>query len=215
MTSSSKKINPKFVNLNNVSKYLYCCICDEIYNNPIRIKECGHTFCKSCIKKWAKYNKNCPLCRKVFILKNIKRDNIAYNIINDLKVFCNNDSCPWKGKLSNLKKHLKNCNMNPSNMSIKIKEAIYDKKSRNTLCGSNSTKNSLNESKDIKTSDNEEDEGRASVDSITSFNTRVSLRARLFNRNKTLVNNVLNNESNKGHSEYSIFSLMDENNIKI
>ena len=215
MTSSSKKINPKFVNLNNVSKYLYCCICDEIYNNPIRIKECGHTFCKSCIKKWAKYNKNCPLCRKVFILKNIKRDNIAYNIINDLKVFCNNDSCPWKGKLSNLKKHLKNCNMNPSNMSIKIKEAIYDKKSRNTLCGSNSTKNSLNESKDIKTSDNEEDEGRASVDSITSFNTRVNLRARLFNRNKTLVNNVLNNESNKSHSEYSIFSLMDENNIKI
>ena len=215
-----KKINRKFVNLANVSKHLFCCICEEIFDNPIRTKECGHTFCKSCLQKWVKYNKNCPLCRKNIIFKNTKRDLIAYNIINDLEVFCNNNNCPWKGKLSNHKKHLKNCNMNPSKINDIIKEALTEGNKRNTISGSNSitdtTINSINESdNNIKISDTEEDEGRASVDSITSFNTRVSLRARLFNRNKTLVNNVLNNEINKGHSEHSIFSLMDENNIKI
>ena len=166
-TPKKTKINPKFVN-QNISRYLYCCICDEIFNNPIRIKECGHTFCKACLKKWAKINKHCPLCRKEFNIKNIKRDNIAYNIINDLEVFCNNDNCPWKGKLLNLKKHLKNCNLNPSKMDNKIKEMIDDKNKskRNSLDISSSTINTLN-------------------------------------------------EINKGYSKDSIFSLMDENNIKI
>jgi len=218
-TPKKTKINPKFVN-QSISRYLYCCICDEIFNNPIRIKECGHTFCKTCLKKWAKINKHCPLCRKEFNIKNIKRDNIAYNIINDLEVFCNNDNCPWKGKLLNLKKHLKNCNLNPSKMDNKIKEMIEDKNKskRNSLDISSSTINTLNEIKEDKkcdSEDNEGNEGRASVDTITSFNTRVSLRARLFNRNKNLVNKVLNNEINKGYAKDSIFSLMDENNIKI
>ena len=216
--SENKKIVPKYVNLNNVSHHLYCCICEDIFKNPIRIKECGHTFCKICLKKWVKYNKNCPLCRKEFLFKNIKRDNIAYNIINDLEVFCNNN-CPWKGKLSDLKKHLKKCNLNPTKMNKKVKEALYDKTKRNSLKLNSNTINEFNEikedDKDIKNDDDEDDEGRASVDSITSFNTRVNLKARLFNRNKDLVNKVLNNETNKGYSEHSIFSIIDENNIKI
>ena len=61
----------------------------------------------------------------------------------------------------------------------------------------------------------EEEEGRASVDSITSFNTRVGLRARLFNRNKELVNKVMSNEVNNGQSVDSIFSIIDQNNINI
>ena len=216
MTSlENKKPNPKFVNQNNISKYLYCSICEETFNNPIRIKECGHTFCKLCLKKWNKYNKNCPLCRKDFIFKNIKRDNIAYNIINDLEVFCNNKNCPWKGTLLNLKKHLKNCIMNPSTMTKSVKEIINENK-RKSLILKSKIIDDLNKSKNDTQNDNEDDEeGRESVDTITSFNTRVSLRARLFNRNKVLVNNVLNNKITSGYSEYSIFSIIQENNIKI
>ena len=216
MPKTPKKINRKFVNPNNVSRYLYCCICEEIFYKPIRIKECGHTFCKACLQKWAKVNKNCPLCRQKFNIKSVKRDNIAYNIINDLEVFCNNNNCPWKGNLLNLKKHLKNCNLNPSKMNDKIKEIIDDKNKRKSLDLSSSTINTLNEINEEKNnSDNEDNEGRTSVDNITSFNTRVNLRARLFNRNKNLVNKVLNNEINKGYSKNSIFSLIEENNIKI
>ena len=222
-SSTKKKKPPKFVNLTDVSKHLYCCICEEIFVKPIRIKECGHTFCKKCLKSWEKYSKNCPLCRKNFVFKNTKRDIIAYNIINDLEVFCNNDNCPWKGKLVELKKHLKKCNMDSSKMNNKLKEILEidsNKNKRNSINGSISTINTLNEeNKNEKSSfledDNENDEGSSSVDTITSFNTRVGLRARLFNRNKTLVNNVLNNETQKGYPKDSIFSLMDENGIKI
>ena len=38
----------KFVSLDNVSKFLYCSICDDIFRNPIRLKSCGHTFCLDC-----------------------------------------------------------------------------------------------------------------------------------------------------------------------
>ena len=214
-TSGKKKIIPKFVNISNVSKHLYCCICEEIFRKPIRIKECGHVFCKLCLKKWVKYNKNCPLCRKLFDFKNTRRDIIAYNIINDLEVFCNNN-CPWKGKLSELKKHLKKCNFNPKKMSNSIKKVIGDKNKKNSLNLNTTTKDGNDEIKEDKKSDNEEGEGEGtSVDSLTSFNTRVNLRARLFNRNKDLVNEVLNNEKTKGYSEHSIFSIIDENNINI
>ena len=217
-TPEKKKIIPKFVNLSNVSRHLYCCICEEIFQKPIRIKECGHTFCTLCLKKWAKYNKKCRLCRKEFIFKNAKRDNIAYNIINDLEVFCNNN-CPWKGKLSELKKHLKKCNLSPNKINSTIKEALKNNKSKSFAINSNITDNlgktcekQNNEGED---NDGEEEEGRASVDSITSFNTRVGLRARLFNRNKELVNKVMSNEVNKGQSADSIFSIIDQNNINI
>ena len=58
-------------------------------------------------------------------------------------------------------------------------------------------------------------EGRASVDSITSFNTRINLRARLFNRNKELVNKVLNNETNKYKACFIIEGIDDYNDEKI
>ena len=105
--------------------------------------------------------------------------------------------------------------MNPSAMSKSVKEVINNKSKRKSLILSSKIIDDLNESKkEIKT-DDEDVESRESVDSITSFNTRVNLRARLFNRNKVLVNNILNNEVNKGYSEHSIFSIIQENNIKI
>ena len=215
-TFAKKKIIPKFVNISNISTHLYCCICEEMFRKPIRIKEYGHVFCKLCLKKLVKYNKNCPLCRKLFDFKNTRKDIIAYNIINDLEVFCNNN-CPWKGKLSDLKKHLKKCNFNPKKMSNSIKKVIEDKNKINSLnLNINTTKDENDVTKDDKKTDNEEGESEGtSVDSLTSFNTRVNLRARLFNRNKDLGNEVLNKEKTKGYSEYSIFSIIDENNIKI
>lgn len=34
---------------------------------------CSHTFCLSCIKRWAKTNNTCPLCRKEFNVLQTKR----------------------------------------------------------------------------------------------------------------------------------------------
>ena len=102
----TETIKRKFVYINDVSKFLYCPICGDIFRNPIRLENCGHTYCWSCIFKWFKYNKYCPICRAIFTEKDIKADIIATNIINDLEIYCTNSGCPWKGKVMKLSLHL-------------------------------------------------------------------------------------------------------------
>lgn len=40
-----------------------CSICMDLITNPIMI-ECTHIYCGSCLMKWLKTNKNCPICRE-------------------------------------------------------------------------------------------------------------------------------------------------------
>lgn len=49
-----------------------------------------HTYCKQCIDQWKKKNNTCPVCRIKFDQNNSSKDLIAFNIINDLEVLCNN-----------------------------------------------------------------------------------------------------------------------------
>lgn len=100
-----------FINPDQISYYLQCCICNEVYNNPMRL-DCGHTYCYNCIKGWMKKKNECPNCRTSIVESLISRDLLAYNIINDLEVSCNNEDkgCPWKGPLLELENHVKTCN---------------------------------------------------------------------------------------------------------
>lgn len=44
-----------------------CSICmEDRYKRRMARLECGHYFCKSCIKKWAKHQNTCPQCRERF-----------------------------------------------------------------------------------------------------------------------------------------------------
>ena len=45
-----------------------CCnIClEDKYKRRMARLECGHHYCKSCIKKWAKHQNTCPQCRARF-----------------------------------------------------------------------------------------------------------------------------------------------------
>ena len=96
----------KFVSLDNVSKFLYCSICDDIFRTPIRLKTCGHTFCNKCISQWEKksHNFQCPLCREYYDPDYSGKDLLAQNMINDANVSCIYKGCPWKDKLVNAKK---------------------------------------------------------------------------------------------------------------
>ena len=100
-----------FINLDQISYYLQCCICNDVYNNPMRL-DCGHTYCYNCIKGWMKKKNECPNCRMSIVESLISRDLLAYNIINDLEVSCNNEDkgCPWKGPLLELENHVRTCN---------------------------------------------------------------------------------------------------------
>ena len=208
----SYNINRKFVCLDNVSKFLYCSICDDIFRNPIRLKTCGHTYCIGCILQWSKHNSNCPLCREEFSEKDIKTDIIATNIINDLEIYCVNSGCPWKGKLRDFPIHSKKCYFNPNEIPEYIKNVLDDKNEKNKDENNNENKEEDN---------NEENEGFHD-NNLTSFNTKSSLRARLYNRNRELLNKVfsksgnkINNNHSENKKESEILKILKENNIKI
>ena len=188
----------KFVCLDDVSKFLYCSICDDIFRNPIRLKSCGHTFCLNCIIQWAQHNLNCPLCRVNFTDTDIKKDLIATNIINDLEIYCVNLGCPWKGKLRDFSEHLENCYFNPNEVPEYIKEILNNK----------DTKENKDENKE-NNSDEEEEADR----NLTSFNTKSSLRARLYNRNRELVKNVFSKTIGKSKTESDLLNIIKENEI--
>ena len=203
----------KFVCLDNVSKFLYCSICDEIFRNPIRLKSCGHTYCTKCILDWSKHNLNCPLCRVSFTEKDIRADIIATNIINDLELYCINSGCPWKGKLSAFSSHIRDCYFNPNEIPEYIKEVLNNKKENN-------------KEKNDKENNNDDNIDRENEEyhdnNLTSFNTKSSLRARLYNRNRELVNNIFSKSGiketsnpNENKKESELLKILVENNIDI
>ena len=211
------KTKRKFVCLDNVSKFLYCSICDDIFRNPIRLKTCGHTYCMDCILQWSKHNLNCPLCRENFTENDIKTDIIANDIINDLEIYCVNTWCPWKGKLIDFSGHLKKCYFNPNKIPEYIKEVLKGKNENNN-----------EKSKEKKTNENGDDDNDDSGgdgennephdNNLTSFNTKSSLRARLYNRNRELLNNVFSNSVAKvsqHKKESELLNIIKENNINI
>lgn len=140
-----------YVNPSKISKYLYCSLCRCIYNEPTRIR-CGHTFCYYCLMNYLQNSFECPLCGFNFTENTMQKDLIAYNMINDLEVYCSNKGCQWKSKRKYLPNHLIKCYYDPIKLPEFIKKILYkvDKKTE---------KNS-------------------------NFNTNVSLKARMYHKNK-------------------------------
>ena len=94
---------------------LLCNICQLPCREPQQTRECGHLFCKSCIKKlmssttmgWGRdyMSHACPVCRKepFTIFPQLKDD----REIKALKVYCPNksDGCIWTGELVSIIGH--------------------------------------------------------------------------------------------------------------
>ena len=181
----------KFVGLENVSKFLYCSLCDEIFRNPVRLKSCGHTYCLNCILEHSKHNFNCPLCQVNFTKNDIRIDIIATNIINDLKLYCINKGCHWKGKLSAFESHIKNCYFNPNKIPEYIKNLLDNEKA-------NSKEKNAKESSHNYLG-NESDE--YNDNNLNKFNTKYSMRARVYNRSGELNNKVVSKNGMKERSK--------------
>lgn len=140
---SGSKPTPLFVNPESISSYLHCVICQEVFTNPLRLN-CGHTFCSECIKHWFSSRYKCPTCRAK--VTDFGKDLLAYDIVNDLEVRCNNGKkgCPWKGPLGHLEQHLKVCEE-----SLKI---LLDKKKKEESEGKKKEENKREEKKKKKKS---------------------------------------------------------------
>jgi hypothetical protein len=49
-----------------VPRHLECPICVDIFEKPVTLPQCGHTFCRRCCTKWfrGKPKRTCPLCKQ-------------------------------------------------------------------------------------------------------------------------------------------------------
>ncbi len=46
----------------DVKEFLTCVLCKGLLMEPFTVKECVHSFCKSCIFKYVSVNPKCPKC---------------------------------------------------------------------------------------------------------------------------------------------------------
>lgn len=179
----NKKYNKEqrnFVEKEKISGFLTCTICQEIFDDPYRVT-CGHTFCCKCLEKWHKNNINnptCPLCRENYEPDYTGKDLIAQSIINELQVYCINNGCPWKGKLSELQNHIKSCLFCPKNMPNFIKIELQNK-------------NKNKGSETIELDENAEE----IIGKTSSFNIKSSLKERIYSKNPSLVKKIFENQS--------------------
>jgi hypothetical protein len=112
-----------FTNPKNISRYLNCIICEEVFNDPARLP-CGHTFCRECIDTWTKQTRQCPVCRAKFTVSKLSRDMVAANIIEELEVMCKHRGCQWRGELGNVEVHEHGCKFHPDKVESWLIESL-------------------------------------------------------------------------------------------
>jgi len=63
---------------------LTCTICFELFEQPVTLTSCGHTFCNTCVTDWVKVNKSCPICRQPCNINNFVPSFIIKEMVNAL-----------------------------------------------------------------------------------------------------------------------------------
>jgi len=114
----------RFRKPNRISKHLFCNICNEVLEVPTRLP-CGHIFCSKCILQWAEAQKNCPVCRGLFMSKQLQKDLLAMNLVGELEVLCSNPGCEWFGELDSYKAHSSSCAFHPERVEPWLKDKLH------------------------------------------------------------------------------------------
>ena len=94
---------------------LFCGICHQIFVNPVVLRCCRQTYCKSCIKKRLKEHNTCPNNRHVHMYQELCPPSRALlNNLDNLKVHCLYRRFGCKEELikSEFERHLKYCPFN-------------------------------------------------------------------------------------------------------
>ena len=202
-----KKEQIHFTEKEKLEKYLSCPICQEIFDEPIRIT-CGHTFCRKCIIQWEKksHHYQCPLCRDMYVPAYSGKDLLAQNMINDAYVTCIYKGCPWKEKFVELNNHIKDCLFNPKKLPAFMKITNWFKENENEK---NIKTNKINKN------EKENEENNEPLENLCTFNYTSSIKERVFSRNPNLVLKLYEQEKEKEDTQekkkYENFEKISEN----
>ncbi|RWS03949.1 E3 ubiquitin-protein ligase NRDP1-like isoform X2 [Dinothrombium tinctorium] len=108
----------RFTNLSFVKDEVICAICRAVFDDPLCLTKCGHTYCKSCILRWLRERKTCPIDGSEVCEMNalISAPLIVKNIIGLLLIHCDYElnGCREVVALENLREHCEKCKYRPS-----------------------------------------------------------------------------------------------------
>lgn len=114
-----------FVSEHGVDESLLCPVCQSVYDTPMVLDPCGHSFCKECVATLLNSgHENCPVCRTKMIGGDdvgVPPNRALKDLISNMTVRCmncpdesdnnhdnninSNNTCPWTGKLSEFQSH--------------------------------------------------------------------------------------------------------------
>ena len=120
---------------------LICSICLAVFDDPVVLASCDHTFCRSCIDavisnarnnqrlnaddneaNGGQVNQKCPVCKQIINSRYIKPQRIILNIWKDLKLRCRFqlNGCPEVVTVDRDESHARKCSFN--NLILKCPE---------------------------------------------------------------------------------------------
>ena len=91
---------------------LSCGICHEIFVNPVVLRCCRQTYCRTCIEEWLNHHNTCPNDRQLLSLEDLLPPPRALiNIVDNLRVYCpyRQYGCEEELTKSEFERHVKDC----------------------------------------------------------------------------------------------------------
>ena len=101
--------------VDEVHEELKCAVCHLVLRDPIQLSECGHRFCRGCLRSLEKYAERlhtpllCPVDREPFDVAKVFSDKGIARTIGNLKVRCSHADCDAVVDLRELEAHLVGC----------------------------------------------------------------------------------------------------------
>ncbi|BGO98347.1 hypothetical protein NBRC10513v2_002742 [Rhodotorula toruloides] len=93
----------------DVPEYLHCPVCLEAACPPILVCWAEHALCETCADRLVKAQSLfCPTCRQGMVFP-LRPSLLMKRAVEDYKIQCTNDGCPWTGSVANDQQHSSGC----------------------------------------------------------------------------------------------------------
>ena len=99
-----------------LSSSFHCCICTNVFKDPVMCPQNEHIFCRACITRHLMNSQKCPTCMEPLTVKTLSpAPRGVRNLLSELKIQCEffDRGCGKVVELGNLESHTKDCGFAP------------------------------------------------------------------------------------------------------
>ncbi|XP_028408126.1 E3 ubiquitin-protein ligase NRDP1-like [Dendronephthya gigantea] len=99
-----------------LSSSFHCCICTNVFKDPVMCAENEHIFCRGCITRHLTNSQKCPTCMEPLTVKTLTpAPRSVRNLLSELMIQCEffDRGCGKVVELGDLESHTKDCGFAP------------------------------------------------------------------------------------------------------